>query len=499
MLKDILKGTTILSISSIATKLLSLIYIPILARSLGTTGLGYFNLALAFSPWLIALGSLSMETIITKGIAENRNNPEEVRAIINFGMLTSVVLGLAFSLIHFLLSPFIAINLFNNQDLIFYLQLASPFIFLTITYSSFLGALRGLNEFKIYAGIEVIKQFLIVLTGIFLLVVIGLNVTGALIAITLPVSLILITALILSLKKHDFKLKNPLNGKTEFYKKAIIQTIFDLLSSVPASLDEIFLGIITTANIVGLYGSAIALATYANFFIIPLRRTILPYITEAHTTKEKEHVKKLIEEILKYSIIVLSIIIIGFTTYSNELILFFFGKEFIEAQNLFQILLPIILIMSLTQILIVCLIAMNKMKELIKVQIISIAIGATIGFYYLIQTYQALGAALMLATIYLIAFISYIAIMNKELNIELKSLSKILSFFVIIYLTSIIVSTSNNIYLKIGFSISGISWFIFLLFFFRIILIKEVITFIEENVFIKRGIKTITKMRNLFK
>ena len=96
MLRDLVKGGLFLTISSVFVKLLSLVYIPVLARVLGPEDFGMYNLAFLLIPWFVMFSSFSMEGAMTKLIAEARAKRRPTPPYIRDSIVISMVFGAFF-------------------------------------------------------------------------------------------------------------------------------------------------------------------------------------------------------------------------------------------------------------------------------------------------------------------------------------------------------------------------------------------------------------------
>ena len=113
MKRKFIKSTIILLIGSLITKVLGMIIKIVMAREIGTEGLGMYMLVLPTFMLLINISQFGFPLTLAKLISEEKRNTKNLFfSILPILILINLFLGLFI----ILLSPYISKNLLHNKD-----------------------------------------------------------------------------------------------------------------------------------------------------------------------------------------------------------------------------------------------------------------------------------------------------------------------------------------------------------------------------------------------
>lgn len=467
MLKDIIKGGTLILISVILSKILSLLYIPVLARVLGPANLGLYNLALVVLPWFVTLISFSFATIIAQSVAEHRKNKKQLPTLITTYIVFTLLLSAIGAFFHLFLAKFIAVYFFHSPPLIDYLRLASAAIATAILYNLTLGIARGMKDFRLYFQMEVSKSFVFVLLGLLFLLFFRYQIKGALFAVIfsplIPVAHLLFNYrgyLTRNIRLH-LVLKN--------FKLGFWVTLLSLFLTVLLTADKFLLGVYTDPATVGLYAAVATLITALSLISSSFKGSILPFISESFTDTKK--IRSMIQKMLSYTLILLSMALLTLVAFREEIIFLLFGKEFLPAAFILPVL-AFALIPFTVYTLVHSVILDRRLVAWSTRRIFFITLFALGIDIYLVKHFSAFGAGFGLLTSHSLIALMYLYILRKEFAFPILSLLPLLSIIVLALSAALFLPAALSYRIPL-FLLLGVSY-ISLLFLFRLITSVEV-------------------------
>jgi stage V sporulation protein B len=185
-MKDILRGSLILTSSNLAMRVLGYLYRVAAARMLAPAEFGVLNLALPLQYMVIILSSSGIAPTISKFISEceAKNDLEKRDLVISSSLVFYTITGIVLGIFFYLVSPYIGLYIFHEERAIVPLQIASialPFGMLVAVYT---GIFQGFKRMEYMGGTLVIEQILRVAFAV-LLMSIGLTATNAILGSTL--------------------------------------------------------------------------------------------------------------------------------------------------------------------------------------------------------------------------------------------------------------------------------------------------------------------------
>jgi O-antigen/teichoic acid export membrane protein len=149
-LYELLKGSSIALIMRLLGMLLVYVFSILLARSYGAETLGLFTLSLTVLNILTTIAVFGFDNTLVKFISEYNNKKKYhiLSQIYKQSLIITMTISITLSIVLFLGSDYLALQIFNNPDLIIFFQIVSigivPSAFLIINASTF----RGLKDIK---------------------------------------------------------------------------------------------------------------------------------------------------------------------------------------------------------------------------------------------------------------------------------------------------------------------------------------------------------------
>lgn len=455
-------------IGSIIVMFIGILINTILGRSLGATGLGLYTLVLVFYGILTLIGEFGLPMAIIRYVAEFKDNKEELNKIVSCGVINSIIFGFLILIILYTTSDILA-QIYSKPKLSSLLKIISiifPFFFIS---DALLFFLNGLKKIKLYSLFLILRRLLILLFTIFFLEW-GWNVEGAVIALVIS-SVVASTILLIYLKSLIIFTFQDYVSNTKillnFGVKILLAGSVNLINTTAGTL---LIGYFLLDKDVGIY----AIATmFANLFLmIPnsIDTIVYPTVSEFNNPKNiHKSLGNMINKIIKYSFIILSLLAIFIIIFSKEVIILLFPNrpEFLLARPAIMILLFGMMIYGSIGSVGSTFSGMNRPDIPLKVSLIA-AISNLFFNIMLIPKLGINGAAIATAISLSIFAISEIYFMNSilKIKIEINQFFKIFAAFIVIYFIIIYFDNyANNIIINI----LGMLLYIVILYYSKII------------------------------
>lgn len=304
-----LKGTFILIVASLITRVLGFINRIVIARFIGEEGVGLYMMALPTLFLIINITQLGLPVAISKFVAEAnaKGDEKKTKKILVVSLVCMFSLSLIFTPLIFLLAPMLSETLFTDKRTIWPLLAITPIVPIVAVSSVLRGYFQGKQNMKPLAFSQVIEQvmriaFIALLTKTFLPYGIEYAAAGAMLASIIgELASLLYLLRAFKLKKH-FKvrkgfLKMASSGKktfTELMSIAIPTLGSRMIGSISWFLEPIIVaqslaiaGVTTsvaTSQYGELTGYALPLLSLPSFITASLATALVPAISEANAT-----------------------------------------------------------------------------------------------------------------------------------------------------------------------------------------------------------------------
>lgn len=340
-LKTIVKGAGISLFGGIFGRALGYLARVIMARYLGPGEYGLFSLAISVFGVVAIFVMLGLPVGIVRFVSEAREDNEKVRSIVKTSVITVVFISIIVSIVMFYLSDFMFLRFFGTQRVspLFHILLISlPFSALAIILESVAVAYQKIS-YRMYAE-EIVKNIvrILLMTLFFYL---GYDVIASVIGYTAGVVASAFAAFYFIHKK----LVN-MRGKWSYDRKVarnIISYSWPLalstfLLSIVIQLDTIMMGHFLSERDVGLYNAALPTAQIVIMVPAAIGSLLLSTMTTLYTSgkiKETESIYKSVTKWLFAFTIPITLLLVIF---SREIILAFFGVNYIDGSLSLRIL-----------------------------------------------------------------------------------------------------------------------------------------------------------------
>jgi O-antigen/teichoic acid export membrane protein len=471
MAKVSAKGSFHLLWGLVISTVISAIATIFIARLLGSNLYGLYGIAL-ISPNLIGVfRDWGINSAMVRYTAQFRSEDRasEVRSILISGIIFEIALGMALSAISFVLSGYLATNMFHRPEITSLIQIASITILAGGLINAATAAFTGIEKMHLNS-IMLICQSTIKTIIIITLVILGLGTSGAVIGYT--IAMIIAGLIGVTLVWTQYKnLPKLSNVKLEI--KAYIKSM--LAYGTPLSLSAIISGFqsqyytfllpifyITDNTAIGNYGIANTFVVLIAFFATPITTMLFPAFSKLNPQKDKETLLNVFQFSVKYASLLVVPVAAFVMCLAQPAVSTLFGKTYSTAP-LFLALLTINYVFpafgSLSTGNFIS--SQGKTTFILYLTLIAAAIGFPMG-YILIMQFGVLGLIVtsLVTGIPTTIIMLYWIKKHYELTIDWRSSAKIL-------LSSTIAAASTYILIsELGFSswirlIIGVVFFTF--------------------------------------
>ena len=344
LIRSVIKGAGVTALGMIMSRLFGYGIRVLLARSLAPEGYGQIGIANSFLAIIGMITLLGIPTALTRQIALHRvrQDKKAENETIRSGLWISVPLTFIFVCIVFYFSKWLAISVFHDEGLIPVFRLFAFIIPLFALDQLFGAILLGYQRVKAYTSIHDFFRFGLTLCLLFVFF-----------QLFRPTSILAAWAYfygflgaafvyILITRKHltgTFRLPH-LRSETA---KQLLHFSWPLVMSsllwilVPRT-DILMLGYFTTVHLVGIYNSAVPMAEFISLFSRAFIPIFIPIFTGLVTQNKDQEIKELYKLITRWILIVSIPMIWVIFIAAEQVIVFVFGSQYIEAAVPLQIL-----------------------------------------------------------------------------------------------------------------------------------------------------------------
>lgn len=347
-----LKGTLILLIASLITRVLGFINRIVIARFIGEEGVGLYMMALPTLFLVINMTQLGLPIAISKYVAEAnaRGDERKIKKILVVSLSCTFALSMIFTPAMLLASPFLAEHLFTDNRTLLPLMAIAPIVPIIAISSVLRGYFQGKQNMKPFAFSQVIEQvaritFIAVLTKAFLPYGIEYAAAGAMVASIIG-ELVSLVYLLTSFKfKKHFKFrkgffKNVKSGKGTFVELmgiALPSTGSRMIGSISWFLEPIVVAQslaiagVTAASATSQYGEltgyALPLLMLPSFVTASLATALVPAVSEARTTGNYSLVEHRLQQALKITFITGCLAVVTLFLFAEPILQVMYGSS----------------------------------------------------------------------------------------------------------------------------------------------------------------------------
>ncbi len=313
-MKNFFKTVAMVTVFSVCEKFLGFLYRVYLSRTIGTEGVGLYQVALSIFAFLLTITCsgtpITVSRLMTKYKSENR--PDKVKKVITAGIVYTLFVAIVLCFIFFALGEKLHFIFADKRCLtIFYVVM--PGLIFTSVYSVLRGVFWGNKDFLPYSVIELLEEICMIILGILLIERATSSFEGAFragvaVLISYVFSFTLATA-VFFIRKN--KLVNPRSELKTLLKASTPVSAMRTANSLSVSLVSVILPLrlvaagFSNGEALSLYGAAVGEAMPLLFIpstlIGSFTLVLVPEISEHFYRKNHSLLKNDVEKALKFT------------------------------------------------------------------------------------------------------------------------------------------------------------------------------------------------------
>jgi O-antigen/teichoic acid export membrane protein len=436
MAKTSVKGSFHVMWGLVASTLISAVGTIIIAGLLGEENYGLYYIAITAPTLIILFRNWGVNFAIIRYTAQSNadNKTAEIRGIFMSGLLFEVAVGVALSLIGFLLSDFLATTVFNRPEITPLLQIASLSILTNALVITATAAFTGVERMHLNS-IMLVSQSIIKTALIITLVLLGLGTYGAITGFTASSLLAGLIGILLMLtiykklpKPNPNKLKIRSNIR-KMLKYGVPLSIGVILTGFLLQYYNFVLYIFVSDNaLIGNLAIAQNFVILITFFATPVTTMLFPAFSKIDHQKDPETLKNVFQTSVKYASLLVVPVAAMFMALAEPAISTLFGNTYTEAPLYLALLAITYLYTILGQLSINGLInGQGQTTFTLIIAVITAAVGFPLGFI-LISNYGVLGLIVTSLTATIPGIIASLIFIRKRYSVTVhwQSSAKIL-------------------------------------------------------------------------
>ena len=319
MKEKFIKSTIILLIGGILTKVLGMIIKIIMARNIGSTGLGIYMTILPTFMLLISLSQFGLPVALSKLISENkRSNKKLIFSILPI----LIIINLVLIILIVILSPIISNKLLHNKDTyisILSMALVIPFTTISAICRSYFFGNQKMLPHVISNIVEDLVRLIIIIIFLPIIKPLGLKYITCFLILINIISEIASTLVLLIFLPRNIKITKEDIKPNKIYIKdslkiSVPNTTSRLIGSIGFFLEPIILTNILlfsgyslefiTKEYGIISGYVIPLILLPSFFTLAISQALLPVISKEYVNNNIPSIKKKIRIALIFSILI---------------------------------------------------------------------------------------------------------------------------------------------------------------------------------------------------
>lgn len=331
-MRKFFKTVAIVTVFSISEKFLGFLYRIYLSRTIGSQGIGIYQVALSVFALLLTICSsgtpITVSRLMTKYRAEGKE--ENAKKIISAGITLTLGIALPLCAVFFIFSS--SFNfIFADQRCMKIFLIVLPGLVFTSVYSVLRGVFWGDKDFLPYSIIELLEEICMIVVGIILInsatdVFDGAVRAGVAVLVSYIFSFSLATA-VFFFRKH--RLSNPFGQFKPLLSSAMPITAMRTANSLTVSLVSIILPMRlmvagfsnnqVMASFGAAMGQAIPLLFIPTTLIGSFTLVLVPEISENFYKKQTYYLKRDVEKSLKFATFLTCLFIPVFAVCGQEI------------------------------------------------------------------------------------------------------------------------------------------------------------------------------------
>lgn len=338
-MKDLLKGSLILTSSNLFVRVAGHIYRVVMGRLLTPYEFGILNLALPLQYLILILASSGVAPSVAKFVSEYdaKNEIEKGRRVMASAIVFYALIGFALSSVFILFSPSISTYVFHEPRATMPLEVSAVAVGFGFVAAAYTGIFQGRKKMDYMAVTLALQQGLRIVFAL-VMVYAGARVFGAILGSTLGFIMAVPIAHVLFKRIESGFGSYSLSDFKEVFRFSLPISATALASFALAYVDIIFVGFYLTTEDVGIYSAASPTSRLVLAFSTALYGTLLPSIAELKAGGRGGEIREYSWSAYKLLLLVFLPLLAFSFSFSRPIITVLFGASYAAAASPFRVL-----------------------------------------------------------------------------------------------------------------------------------------------------------------
>jgi O-antigen/teichoic acid export membrane protein len=329
-LKSISKQSGLILLGKVGFQIITFFSSILLARILGASLLGQFQMGLIVVQLLSTIGLVGFDRGLLRYIPIfNLDDKGKTRKLIQQNITIALGISICFMLGLYFSSQFLANELFHSSEMIHILKIYSFFIPVLALFSLGLAVLRGFKRADIGSHIEYIFSPVIFTLFLIIILWVGGDIFDTIIArfFSRFIGVGIIIYFLLRNFSRIFRYKMKSYNIKEYISYSTPLLLIGILYLSISKINILFLGYFVDSGQVGIFTILVYIAALIVFMLQAVNTILAPYIAEIHKLNDFENLEKLLKVFSKW-IFYFSLFVFAFIAIFKVELLEIYGESF---------------------------------------------------------------------------------------------------------------------------------------------------------------------------
>ncbi len=315
----IVKGTLLLTITGLISRIIGFLYRIFLSNLIGAKGMGIFQLIFPVLSFCIALSCGGIQIAVSRFVAESKSKSQCYLVFISSIIMSLFLSGITCACLFYFAEP-VSAYIIKNTDCAQLLKYASIVIPLSTVHSCISGYYLGLKKTFVPAWSSVFEQ-IVKLTSLYIMGMVWIGNDITITPLIAVYSMIISEALgvvfcliaITSEKRYAFKIRDVFSTMKRMFSVSYILTLNKIMLTFLQCIEALLVPIVlvksgmTSSDALSIYGiltgMALPVITFPSAINNSVSTMILPTIAKANTSDNSSGVKRTTELSIRFSMI----------------------------------------------------------------------------------------------------------------------------------------------------------------------------------------------------
>ncbi len=319
--------------------IISSVGIILIARLLTPEDYGLYSIAFMAPNLIVVFRNWGVNSAMIRYLSQYRaeGKTDHVKGIIVAGHVFEILVGSALFLLSFVLSGFLATNIFQRPTITLLIQIASSTIFTEALLTAAQSVFIGLEAMRLNSLILILQSTVKTALSA-LLILVGYGVFGALLGAVIAI-LAAGTAAVALLYVFIYRpLKQPHEASpaTIPYLKLMVKyglplSLSTILTGFATQFYSILMAMYCSNQAIGNYQAALNFAVLASFFSTPITTILFPAFSKLDARNEPDTLKTTFQYSVKYASLLVLPLATAIMALSRPIVSTLFGNQYATA------------------------------------------------------------------------------------------------------------------------------------------------------------------------